>query len=326
MSITKKPQKKFTNKNHGQAKQTYNKKIQERDNRIKERNKQNISNEFDIETEKLIQMTNKNRIQKEEKIKKALSEKEKKIQRRNKKIKLFLKIFIFLILIVGTIIFAITSPIFNIKEIKVLNNSQVSSETIISLSELKPEENIFKFYSKSISNKIKENPYIENVKLHRKIPNIVEIEVEERIPTYNIDYMGKFVYINNQGYLLEISENSKGLPIIYGISTNEEEIELGKRLNNDDLESLQDIIKIINSTNENGLEGKVISIDISNKSDYIIYIEEEGKKVHLGDTSNLSNKMLYVIAIIEQEKGKEGDIFVNGDLNNKFQPYFREKV
>ena len=31
-------------------------------------------------------------------------------------------------------------------------------------------------------------------------------------------------------------------------------------------------------------------------------------------------------AIIEKEKGKEGDIFVNGDLNNKFQPYFREKV
>ena len=29
---------------------------------------------------------------------------------------------------------------------------------------------------------------------------------------------------------------------------------------------------------------------------------------------------------IEKEKDKEGDIFVNGDLNNKFQPYFREKV
>ena len=32
------------------------------------------------------------------------------------------------------------------------------------------------------------------------------------------------------------------------------------------------------------------------------------------------------MAIIEAEKGKQGDIFVNGDLNNKFQPYFREKV
>ena len=74
------------------------------------------------------------------------------------------------------------------------------------------------------------------------------------------------------------------------------------------------------------LSGKVTSIDITNKNEYSIYIEEEKKKVHLGDNSNLNNKMLYVVAIIEEEKGKEGEIFVDGDLNSKFQPYFREKV
>ena len=52
----------------------------------------------------------------------------------------------------------------------------------------------------------------------------------------------------------------------------------------------------------------------------------ENKYVHLGDSSNLSNKMLYVVAILEKEKENAGDIFVNGDLNNKFQPYFRQKV
>ena len=36
--------------------------------------------------------------------------------------------------------------------------------------------------------------------------------------------------------------------------------------------------------------------------------------------------MLYAISIMEKEKQIEGDIYVNGDLNNKFQPYFREKV
>ena len=62
------------------------------------------------------------------------------------------------------------------------------------------------------------------------------------------------------------------------------------------------------------------------KNDYTIYLEEKKKKIHIGNTSNLSNKMLYILAIMEQEDGKEGDIYVNGDLNNKFQPYFREKV
>ena len=134
------------------------------------------------------------------------------------------------------------------------------------------------------------------------------------------------MYINNQGYFLELSEDSKGLIIIYGITTEEEKVIPGSRLNNEDLNRLEEVIKIISSANENGLEGKVTSVDISNKNDYTIYLEEKKKKVHIGNTSNLSNKMLYILAIMEQENGKEGDIYVNGDLNNKFQPYFREKV
>ena len=174
--------------------------------------------------------------------------------------------------------------------------------------------------------KIKENPYVESVEVHRKIPSTVQIEIEERIPTYSVDYMGKYAIINNQGYILEISEDNKGLPIILNSSTAEQEVSLNQRLNDEDLGKLEDVLKIMSSAKENNLDTEVTNIDISNKNEYIIYLEQENKYVHLGDTSNLSNKMLYVVAILEQEKENAGDIFVNGDLNNKFQPYFRQKV
>ena len=77
---------------------------------------------------------------------------------------------------------------------------------------------------------------------------------------------------------------------------------------------------------EYNLDSKVNTIDISDKNYYIIYMQSENKKIHLGDGSNLSNKMLYVIAIIEEEKDKKGEIFANGDLNDKFKVYFREEV
>ena len=317
MSLTKKETSK---KKSGQAK---NKQIE---NRSKNKGEEKLNDEFDFETEQLIQMTNKNRIKKQERRTKQNEIKEKKRKKRNKRVKLLIKLFLIVLLIGGAIIFAMTSPLFNIKEIKVTNNSQVSSDTIISLSEIKIDENIFKFYKGNASKKIKENAYIENVSIERKIPNTVEIKVEERTPKYSIDFMGKFMYINNQGYFLELSEDNKGLIIIYGITTKEEKVIPGSRLNNEDLNRLEEVIKIISSANENGLEGKVTSVDISNKNDYTIYLEEKKKKVHIGNTSNLSNKMLYILAIMEQENGKEGDIYVNGDLNNKFQPYFREKV
>lgn len=281
---------------------------------------------FDLDTETVIQMTNKNKIKKEEQKRRVLTKKERKRKRKIKRIKFFLKLILFVGLASGTIIFALTSPIFNIKDIKVINNNQVQADTIISLSELKTEDNIFEFYGKNVVNKIKENAYIENVKIHRKLPSTIEIEVEERTPKFSVDYMGKYAYINTQGYILEIAETNNEMTIIQGATTKEEDIQPGNRLCNEDLSRLEDTIKILNSANENNLEGKVTSIDISDKNEYSIYIESEKKRVHLGDSTNLSNKMLYILAIIEKEKDKEGDIFVNGDLNNKFQPYFREKV
>ena len=41
--------------------------------------------------------------------------------------------------------------------------------------------------------------------------------------------------------------------------------------------------------------------------------------------SNLSKRMLNVKAIIEKEKGIEGEVFVDMDLNNSY-PTFRQKV
>ena len=299
------------------------KNVREREKRIKQKKK---NDEFDLENEIVIQMTNRNNMEKEQKRIKELDKQAEKRNKRNKKVKNILKILLLLGVIIGGTIFSMTSPIFNIKEIQVTNNNITPSDTVISLSELKLDENIFKFNKYNVKNKIKENAYIEDVKIHRKIPNVVQIEITQRQPKYSIDFMGKYAYINSQGYILEVADTNNGLPIIQGIATNEEKIVPNSRLNEDDLTSLENIIKIMDIAKENNLDTKVTSIDITNKNQYSIYIQEEKKRIHLGENTNLGNKMLYAISIMEKEKGIEGDIYVNGDLNNKFQPYFREKV
>ena len=302
------------------------KKQKEREKRITEKKKLENEEEFDFDTETVINMTNKNKLKKDEENRKKITRQEKKRKKRIKKIKFFLKIFLLIGIIAGGITFALTSPIFNIKDISVENNVTIPSDTIISLSGLKTGENIFKFYKANIIEQIKENPYVENVEIHRKFPSTVQINITERVATYSIEYMGKYAYINSQGYILEISEDSKGMPVIQGVTTNEDDIKPGNRLNNEDLKRLEQVIRIMDASKGAGLDTQVTSIDISDENEYSIYLNEEKKRVYLGDGSNLSNKMLYVQAIVEQEKGKEGDIFVDGDLNNKFNPYFREKV
>ncbi len=74
-----------------------------------------------------------------------------------------LKFTALLIIIIAGIIFALVSPIFNIKEIDVSNNEQIKTETIVSLSQLNLGQNIFKFNKNKVNKNIKTNAYIESV-------------------------------------------------------------------------------------------------------------------------------------------------------------------
>ena len=302
------------------------KKAKEREKRIEQRKKQEYSDQFDFDTETVIGMTNRNNIKKEEQKKKQFTKNQRKKERIIKRVKRIVKIIILLGIIIGAIVFATCSPIFNIQDIEVLNNSKVSSDTIISLSGINKGENIFKFISSNIVNNIKQNAYIEDVKIKRVIPSKVQIEVQEREAKFSIPVLGQYAYLSSQGYILEIAQNELNLPVIYGLETPEENIVAGNRLINEDLEELETVLRIMNSMQENELYDKVTNIDISDKNDYIVYMQGEKKTIHLGDASNLSNRLLYVKAILEEEKDNEGDIFVNGDLNSDFKVYFREKV
>ena len=302
------------------------KKTREREKRIEARKKQDFDDKFDFDTETVIGMTNRNKLKQEEEKRREFSKKQRKRNRLVKRIKRVVKAIILLGLIIGAIVFATCSPIFNITDIEVLNNSMVPSDTIISLSGIQKNENIFRFISTKVSNNIKQNAYIEAVHIKRVLPNKVQIEVTEREPKFSIPVLGEFAYMSTQGYILQIAQNELDLPIIYGLQTAEENIIAGNRIAETDLTSLETILRIMNAMNDSGLSEKVTSIDISTKNDYSIYMQEEKKTIYLGDGSNLSNKMLYVLAILEEEKDIAGEIFANGDLNNGFRVYFREEV
>lgn len=158
----------------------------EREKRVRERNNiQKEENEFDFDTETVIGMTNKNNKKKQDEMKKEFAKKQRKRDKRLKRIKFFLKLILFIGVVSGIIAFATCSPIFNIQNIEVTNNKQLSPETIISLSELSIGQNIFKFWKSDVENKIKSSAYIENVELKRVFPNKLQVNIEEREPKFS---------------------------------------------------------------------------------------------------------------------------------------------
>ncbi len=230
-------------------------------------------------------------------------------------IKSILKVLICIALFVGLIAYGFTSPMFNITEINVIGNEKFDAEEYINLSNLKIDDNIFKFSkSKIISNIKNNNAYVENVTIKRKLPSKVEIKIEERIATYIIPLEeNQFAYINNQGYILEKSEERLDLTMITGISTELENIVEGNRLENDDLEKLQSVIQIKDAMNNIGIDKELSAINAESKFNYILSLEKEAKEVQLGSISDLSSKMLFLKYVLEEQEGVPGIIYLNRD-------------
>lgn len=252
----------------------------------------------------------------------------KKQEIARKKRKAFLRLVkwatLILLLIGGGIGFLLSS-FFNIKKIEIVGNNKLTKDEAISLSQIEIEENTFKLSKNKIEKNIKQNAYVESVKIKRNLPSTILIEIEERVPTYMITFANAYAYINNQGYFVEISKEKLELPIITEYATKEEDIQLGERLCTEDLQKLDDILQIMKAAESNEIANIVTKINISDKQDYVLELKSEKKTVHVGDTSNLSTKMLYIKEIIEQNKKIEGEILVNTDLNNKWA-IFRKKV
>lgn len=130
----------------------------------------------------------------------------------------------------------------------------------------------------------------------------------------------KYAYINNQGYILEISEELLECPTITGYIT--ENIEPGNRLEQKDLEKLNTVIQIVKIAKEKELDDKITNINIENEKDFLVTMETENKIIHLGDSSNINDKFIMIKAVLIDTVEQKGEIFVK-DLNKVF---FRENV
>ncbi len=251
------------------------------------------------------------------------NKKNKKETKKKRIIKKILKWTSLIIVLLVALVFFMMSPLFNVTEITVLGNNGVSTETIISLSQIEIGSNIYKTSKEIIRKGIKENAYIESIEVKRRLPNKIELEVKERKTSYMLEYGGSFAYINNQGYILEVSNEKLDVPIIEGYTTNIEELQAGNRLNKEDLTRLETILKITESKESNEILEKINRINIEDKQNYTLKMEEEKKTVYLGDATKLNSRMVYLKAILEDTKGLTGEIFISGDLV-KEKAFFRQ--
>lgn len=101
--------------------------------------------------------------------------KEARKKKANRRLLFYLSIFF---LLIAAIIY-LQSPLSNIKHIEVTGNKIISDEEIIQLSGLSPETNIWVINQKQLKQSIEKNPLIKEIKVKRKLPQSVQIQISE---------------------------------------------------------------------------------------------------------------------------------------------------
>ncbi|MBB6455032.1 cell division protein FtsQ [Salirhabdus euzebyi] len=171
-------------------------------------------------------MADKKIVSIEDRIPKLKAARKKKANRR-----LVFYLFLFFILIL--IILYLQSPLSHVKHIVVQENTFLETGEIINQSELKKGSNIWNLKFEEIENSILELPEIKNVEIRRKLPNTVEIKVEEYLRVGYVKYEGSFFPILENGQALKnkpVDTPGGDAPILIGWENSTYLAEMTKEL------------------------------------------------------------------------------------------------
>lgn len=191
------------------------------------------------------------------KIKKFESKKQMK-RRKNAKI----KVILFFIIIVTVLILLFTLPVFKISNIEVVGNNYYSSDNIIASSKLEVGSNIFGQAMFTGGKNIYDLPYISKVKIKINLTNKLVIKVEERKSAfYAYDAENKIYYrLDKDGYILETADKRNEDEVILNGITFDNEVELGKKINDIDIQKLEIYNKIYEEFSKSKIFGNITKV------------------------------------------------------------------
>lgn len=251
---------------------------------------------------------------------KYIIENRQNIIKRKKRKRLFIKLFFLsslLIVILISLLFNL--PCFSIKDIVIINNSNVSKKEIIELSKIKIGNNIFNLNKDETKNNIISNPYILKVNIQRKLPNKIVIDITERKAAFYVKEGQEYYVVDKDSVVLEKKNNINNMNLIKLLGYDNNDLHIGQVLPFKDNRKINVIREVTELLVNDTSKVKMSILDVSKVYNLKAYYGNICVK--LGTQEDLKNKLNKSIAIIKHKNlfNKKGYI----DVSFKGNPVFR---
>ncbi|MBV7275019.1 FtsQ-type POTRA domain-containing protein [Clostridiaceae bacterium UIB06] len=234
-------------------------------------------------------------------------------RRRKQKVKKLFMLFIMLVSLLITL--CLKLPYFNIKNIQVSGNKNISTKDIVALSNVKLGNNIFYIDLKDGVNGALSNPYISSATIIRKFPSTILINVKEREAVFYNNIENQYFVVDKDGIVLQKRDNIKDMKLIKLDGFDYSKCEVGKVLKDNDKSKVDAVVDLGEIVRNNKVSQGITLIDVSNSVDIKVYYGQICVK--FGNTEDIGKKFNKVLNILERKElqGVKGyiDVSFNGN-------------
>ncbi|MBU5482983.1 FtsQ-type POTRA domain-containing protein [Clostridium sp. MSJ-11] len=227
-------------------------------------------------------------------------EKNELIMKRRRKKFLKKSIIFFLFLISTLITLCLKHPFFNVKNIEIQGNKNISPEIIKELSNIQVGNNIFYLNMDKAKEDIKNNPYIMEVKIARKLPSTVVIQINEREAVFYGKTSDGYVIIDKYGVVLEKRKDIKGMNLVKLQGFEIEKSQIGEHIVVEDERKLKAATTISSLLGPRKDNYKIAQVDISDINN--IQFLYKNIVIRAGNEENLEGKLNKAFNIISQKE------------------------
>lgn len=233
---------------------------------------------------------------------KPMSAKQKK---RKKQIQRRRRVLLLLLISIVIISLCLFTPFFNIQTVEVKGNEVIPAEQIIDSASVPVGHNIFRIHKKSIKKSVLRIPEIEIVKINRKLPSKIEINVKETKPFMYLPYETGFVITNENGRVLGLTDTNENLDLLFMTGLEIKKAEICKKISVQDTVTFDIILETLNKFRDVGMHPEIRSCHFDNITNVYIYLTD-GTKVIFGKTEDMDYKISVLLNILPKTNREEG--------------------
>lgn len=171
-------------------------------------------------------------------------------------------IYTFILLVIMLIYICISSSVFELKEVDLNGNNKITKNDVVKIASIEERKNIFKYNLKDMEEKLLENPYIKYVKVTRKFPDKLIVNIKENSEDAIIQDGKSYIYLGMNGLILDEKKDitNKNIPLLSGVEIKNKKINTKVKINSD---KSKYIILAIDTLKKNNMSRKIESIKIN---------------------------------------------------------------